>query len=740
MGSLVKQLKNSLSTQIFLGLILGIAVGLFLGEMASWLAFLGDIFLRLFQMPVVPYIIVSLIGSLGRLNYRDAKLIFIKGGIVILAFWAITLLVVVLFPLGFPSWQSSAFFSTSLLEESKALSLLELFIPLNPFNSMANTIIPSLVLFCIATGLALITVENKQELLKGLDSLTDALLKITQFVAKLTPLGVFAIAANAAGTLPLEAFQRLQVYIILQAAIALILSFWVLPGLIAALTPLKYKDIVTAYRTPLVTAFATANLLIVLPLIISRSRELLLSLDPSPEKNTLAIDAPLEVLVPVSFTFPSMGKLLSLAFVPFAAWYGGTSFPIAQYPTFLLAGLASFFGDGITAMRFLLNLLGIPTDMLQIYITLDQVSVGRFGTLLAGMNTIALALLATCGINGLINLRRRQIIRFGFLSLLAIVLTLGSIHVFFTYGVARDYTQDKKLAQLRLLRVQNPSQAVKILTTSPPPLTLNSEQSRLVQIRERKTIRVCTEAENYPLSYLNAEETPELVGFNIEMAHILAQDLGVGLELVPLTEDSRNQNISQVADVLNEGYCDIDMSSLPVTPELAEIIDFSVPFENYTLAFLVEDRLRDQFSRWGNLQALPSLRIGIDQDLPYYEAKLKGLLPNADLIQVDSVQEFLNAENSSVDTMATAAEIGAAWTILYPNYTIAIPKPILAVPVAYGLPYGEISLVNLVNAWLQLKQQDGTTRSLYDYWIQGKTSAVEPPRWSIIRNVLGWVN
>ncbi len=740
MASLIKQLKNSLSTQIFLGLVLGIAVGLFLGEMASWIAFLGDIFLRLFQMPVIPYIVVSLVGSLGRLNYQDAKLIFIKGGTIILVFWSITLFVVVLFPLGFPSWQSSAFFSTSLLKEGKSLSLLELFIPLNPFHSMANTIIPSLVLFCIATGLALITVDNKQELLKGLDSLTDALLKITQFVAKLTPFGVFAIAANAAGTLPLEAFQRLQVYIIIQAAIALILSFWVLPGLIAALTPLKYKDIVTAYRTPLVTAFATANLLIVLPLIISRSRELLLSLDSSPDQNALTIDAPLEVLVPVSFTFPSMGKLLSLAFVPFAAWYGGNSFPVAQYPTFLLAGLASFFGDGITAMRFLLNLLGIPIDMLQIYITLDQVSVGRFGTLLAGMNTIALALLATCGINGLITLRRQQIIRFGLLSLLAIVLTLGSVHAFFTYGVGSNYTQDEKLAQLRLLRVQNPSQAVKIFTTSPPPLTLNPKKSRLVQMRERKTIRVCTEAESYPLSYFNAQEPPELVGFNIEMAHILAQDLGASLELVPLTQDSRNQNISQVADFLNQGYCDIDMSSLAVTPELAEIIDFSVPFENYTLAFLVEDRLREQFSRWVNLQALPSLRIGIDTDLPYYEAKLKGLLPNADLIEVDSVQDFLNSENPPVDTMATAAEIGAAWTLLYPNYTIAIPKPILAAPVAYGLPYGERSLVNLVNAWLQLKQQDGTIRSLYNYWIQGQTSAVEPPRWSIIRNVLGWVN
>ena len=740
MGSIIKRIKNSLSTQIFLGLVLGTAVGLFLGEMASWFAFLGDIFLRLFQMPVIPYIVVSLIGSLGRLNYRDAKLIFIKGGTVILVFWAITLFVVVLFPLGFPSWQSSAFFSTSLLDEGKSFSLLELFIPLNPFHSMANTVIPSLVLFCIATGLALITVENKQELLKGLDSLTDALLKITQFIAKLTPLGVFAIAANAAGTLPLEAFQRLQVYIILQAAIALILSFWVLPGLIAALTPLKYKDIITAYRTPLVTAFATANLLIVLPLIISRSRELLLSLDSSADKNTLSIDAPLEVLVPVSFTFPSMGKLLSLAFVPFAAWYGGNTFPIAQYPTFLLAGLASFFGDGITAMRFLLNLLGIPIDMLQIYITLDQVSVGRFGTLLAGMNTIALALLATCGINGLIILRRRQIIRFGLLSVLTLVITLGSVHAFFTYGVAQEYTQDEKLGQLRLLRVQNPSQAVKIFTEPPAPLTLQPNKSRLAHIRGRKTIRVCTEADNYPLSYFNAEEPPELVGFNIEMAHILAQDLGVGLELVPLDQDSSYQNIIQVANFLNEGYCDINMSSLPVTPQFAEIVDFSVPFENYTLAFLVEDRLKDRFSRWGDLRALPSLKIGISKDIPYYEAKLKGLLPNAELIQVDSYEEFFNFENSPVDAMVTVAEIGAAWTLLYPDYTIGIPRPILAVPVAYALPYGERSLANLVNAWLQLKEQDGTIRSLYDYWIQGKTSAVEPPRWSIIRNVLGWVN
>ena len=739
LSSIIKHIKQNLSTQILVGLILGILVGLFLGEMASSLAFIGTIFIRLFQMPVIPYIIVSLIGSLGRLTYTQAKSIFLKGGIVILVFWTITLLVVVLFPLGFPAWKSSAFFSTSLLDEGKSFSLIELFIPFNPFNAMANTIIPALVLFSIATGLAVITVENKQELLKSLDTLTDALLKITQFVAKLTPFGVFAIAANAAGTLPLEAFERLQVYIIIQAAIALILSFWVIPRLIAVLTPLKYQDIITAYRTPLVTAFATGNLLIVLPLIINRSRELLLRLDISEKKNALDIDSPLEVLVPVSFTFPSMGKLLSLAFIPFATWYGGNAFPIAQYPTFLLVGLASFFGDGTTAMRFLLNLLGLPTDMLQIYITLDQVSASRFGTLLAGMNTIGLALIATCGINGLITLRKRQIIRFGLFSLLAIILTLGSIHTLYTYGLASNYTQDEKLVQLKLLRVQNPSQAVRLFTSPPPPLTPNPEKSRLDQMRERKTLRVCYSTPDYPLSYFNAQQPPELVGFNIEMAHILAKDIGVGLELVQVNTKSVDAKTTQIADFLNQGYCDLAMISIPVTPKLSGIMDFSLSFENYTLAFLVKDSDQEQFSHWQKLQSLPSLKIGFPNDFPYYRAKLKGLLPNANLIRVDSVEYFLNSQNSDTDTIVIPAEIGAAWTLLYPQYSIAIPRPILSIPVAYGLPYGEQSLVKVVNAWLQLKQQDGTIQSLYNYWIQGQTSTIDPPRWSIIRNVLGWV-
>ena len=140
-------------------------------------------------------------------------------------------------------------------------------------------------------------------------------------------------------------------------------------------------------------------------------------------------------MVPAAYVFPGMGRLISLSFIPFAAWFGGSSLPFSQYPGFLLAGLASFFGDGLTAMRFLLNLMGIPADMIQIYITLDQVSVARFGTLLAGMNAGILALLGTCVIHGWVRFPRPRMVRFSIISTLLILLTLGSVHLFFTYTI-----------------------------------------------------------------------------------------------------------------------------------------------------------------------------------------------------------------------------------------------------------------------------------------------------------------
>ncbi len=76
----------------------------------------------------------------------------------------------------------------------------------------------------------------------------DAISAATRFVTRLTPYGLFAIAANAAGTLGLEQLSRLQIYLVAYVAVALLVSLWVLPGLVAALTPIRARDMLGESR------------------------------------------------------------------------------------------------------------------------------------------------------------------------------------------------------------------------------------------------------------------------------------------------------------------------------------------------------------------------------------------------------------------------------------------------------------------------------------------------------------
>ena len=133
---------------------------------------------------------------------------------------------------------------------------------------------PAVVVFCIALGIALITSKEKQEVFKLFDVLADAVMRVIKFVVKLTPFGVFAMTASAAGTMGFEELGRLQGYFILYTVAVLILGFGVLPGLIASLTPFKYRDVISIAWSAMVLSFAAAKVLVALPLIIESIKEL----------------------------------------------------------------------------------------------------------------------------------------------------------------------------------------------------------------------------------------------------------------------------------------------------------------------------------------------------------------------------------------------------------------------------------------------------------------------------------
>jgi len=718
--------KPSLATQVFIGVAAGVAVGLFFGEMVGWMKVAGDAFILLLQMTVLPYVTVSLIAGMGRLTYDEAGRMARSAGVILLVLWGIVLGVLLVMPAAFPEFESASFFSTSLVEDAPPFDFLGLYIPANPFHSLANTIVPAVVVFSLALGLALIGVPRKELVLEPLDVLTAALMRVTGFVARLAPIGVFAIAASAAGTLGGEALGRLQVYLVTYAAVALVLSFWVLPGLVTTLTPLRYNEVVGPCRDALMTAFATGNLLIVLPLLAEESKKILQGGDLRSEEAAEKVD----VLVPASFNFPNLGKLLSLSFVPFAAWFIGSSLDATQYPKFLSAGMASFFGEVVVAMPFLLRLLDLPADLFQLFVTID-VFTGRFGTILAAMHTLVFAILGGCAMSGLIRIHPRKLLRFGLSSAGMFLAAVLGVRLLFSFVLDPTYRKAEELTERPLLFEAEPAH---IFDEPQPPLPERPPEtaSRLDWIRERGVLRVGYQPDGLPYSYENV--TGDLVGLDVELVRMFAHDSRWDLELVPMP-------FSEAAELLKSGCCDLLIGGIPITIDTLDGFSFSAPYLQETLAFLVPDARRQDFASPSRRRELEAPRVGVPRGAEYFAPRLEELLPQGRAVTMTRREDqYLSANLDGLDAILFTAERGSAWSLLHPAYAVAVPRPVVRLPIAIPVAEGDPALVERLNAWLTVKEEDRTIQRLYDYWILGREEKPREKRWSVIRNVLGWVD
>ncbi len=337
-------------------LVGGILLGLFLGDRTAALGIVADAYVRLLQMTVLPFIVFSTVAAIGRLNYSQAWLLARHLGVVLVGLWSLALLLVFLFPLVLPHRISASFFSSTLVEPPAPLDLLELYVPSNPFYSLANSIVPAVVLFSIVMGVALIGVPQKERLLDVLDVVRAAVAAVARFVVRLVPIGLFAIAAHAAGTLDAEQFSSLQAYVIAYCALSLLFALWMLPGLVSTLTGIPYRTLLAAYRDPVLTAFVTSDLFVVLPALTEQTRELI-------QRHGMSkVSAAPDVIVPASFNFPHAGKVLTLTFILFAAWFADVVIGGTKYASLAVSGVLVLFGNINVAMPFMLDMFGIPAD------------------------------------------------------------------------------------------------------------------------------------------------------------------------------------------------------------------------------------------------------------------------------------------------------------------------------------------------------------------------------------------
>jgi hypothetical protein len=119
------------------------------------------------------------------------------------------------------------------------------------------------------------------------------------------------------------------------------------------------------------------------------------------------------------------------------------------------------------------------------------------------------------------------------------------------------------------------------------------------------------------------------------------------------------------------------------------------------------------------------------------------MLPQAVLVPLSGLgaqREVFESESPAIDAIGGLSEEGAAWTLLYPRFTLVVPRPTVFTPQGFGVARRNQSLAQTLDAWLTEEKARGTVDALYRYWMLGDAArSAKPPRWSVIRDVLHWV-
>ena len=715
----------TLSRQIVIGLTAGIACGLFFGEVCAVFQGAGSAFVALMQMTVLPYIVLALIVNIGSLTLETARHLVVRAAIVLLALWGIAIAMILLLPLALPLWPSGGFFSTSLIQPPESVDFLSLYIPANPFRSLAENFVPAVVLFCISLGIALIGITQKERVIEPMRVMLDAMTKITLFVAKLTPFGIFAIAASAAGTITLGQIERLQGYMIIYISAAILITFVALPLAVSAVTPFGYREIVGSSRSALLTAFAANNYFIVLPMLIESLKELYRTHDIGGDDTDQAID----ITLPIGFPFPNIGRLLAMIFIPFGAWFVGQPLPFADYPMLVLAGLPSFFAKVTIAVPFLLNMFHLPADLFHLFLLTGIVN-GHVSSLAGAMHLFAFTAITAAVVTGTARFNRGRAVAAVAVTGLLIAACIVTTRSYLAWMLSQSEDQGRVIAGMQM--ITEPASVTVLDEAGPNPQPLLEGQARLDRIRESGVIRVGYFTDNLPFSYVNARGM--VVGLDVEMAHRLALDLDVALVLVPI---NRPENMVRH---LEEDHCDLIMSGFGAGASHYLELPFTRNYLELTPALVVPDHMQSKLDTYDELLDADGVRFGVVND-PDVQQIVNRNLPNVDVVEIRRFADFFEAETPIADVLAISAEAGSAWTLLYPEYQVVIPfdsrvRWALGYPVAPGDP----EFLRFLDLWVDLMRSEGVITRLHDHWILGRSAVPHSKRWSVIRNVLHWVD
>lgn len=257
--------------KILIALVLGVITGLTLGpNTVAFIKPIGDIFLRLINMLIMPLVLASM--TVGITSIHDPKKLGRVGIRTLLAF-LITTMIAIVFGIAFAKIFDVGAGLNLLQTEEVILKnnpsswdiILSTF-PSNPIASLAEGNILQVIVFSIFLGMAInFSGEKGKPLLKILESLADVMYRMTSMIMEFSPYGVYAIMTYVSATFGVAVLVPLIKFLVVYYAVCLLHMGVVFCSIIYFMAKLNPKQFFRNMSDAIMMAFSTCSSSATLP-------------------------------------------------------------------------------------------------------------------------------------------------------------------------------------------------------------------------------------------------------------------------------------------------------------------------------------------------------------------------------------------------------------------------------------------------------------------------------------------
>jgi len=371
--------RLALHWQILIALVLAVIYGIFFKEYISYVDWMGTIFLRALKMVIIPLVLSSIISgvtnignaeNLGRLGLKTMTYYILTSTLAILT----GLILVNIFK---PGLGADLNFNQSVnlvVSEGSLRDTLINIIPENIFDVFSeNGKMLSVIFFALLFGFFITKAPRKSsKLLTDLfNAVFDVMMKVTLFIIRFTPLGIFGLVADRVaqqddlGAL-VESLGLYMLVVLIALFIHAIITLPLLSKLVGRINPWKQFK---ALRTPLLTAFSTSSSNATLPLTIQ-----------AVEENAGVSNKVSSFTLPLGATINMDGTALyECVAVIFIAQAYGIDLSFGQQVIVVITALLASIGAagipmaGLVMITIILTAVGLPLEGVGLILAVDRI-------------------------------------------------------------------------------------------------------------------------------------------------------------------------------------------------------------------------------------------------------------------------------------------------------------------------------------------------------------------------------